>query len=105
MTGFIWGRDRHKLHLSTVQHPKHLGGAALPDLFLYYISGQLKLLRSWFNDASLPDSEAHLAYSLDIPNMWPLLEFPHMYYANSYLFINLPARFGDIPKPLINLMI
>lgn len=82
MVGFILGRARHKLHLSTLQRPKHLGGGdALPDLFLYYVAGQLRLLRRWFTDASLPSSEAHLAHSLEISNMRSLLKYPHLYNA------------------------
>lgn len=81
MAEFIWGRARHKLRISTLQRPKHLGGTALPDLFIYYVAGQLRLIRGWFSDAPLPNSEAQLACILGIQNMWPLLEYPHLYTA------------------------
>lgn len=38
---FIWGSSRHKLPWRVLKCPTELGGAALPDLFLYYIASQL----------------------------------------------------------------
>lgn len=60
-------------HITTLQHPKHLGGAALPDLFIYNAAGHLRFIRSWFSDTPLSSSEAHFACTLGITNMWPLL--------------------------------
>lgn len=38
---FIWGPSRHKLSWKILKCPTELGGAALPDLFLYYLASQL----------------------------------------------------------------
>lgn len=82
MSNFIWGRSRAKLRVASLQRPKDLAGVALPDLFLYYIAGQFRIIRSWFLDGMLPNSEAHLAYVLHIDNFWPLLEYPQLFAKN-----------------------
>lgn len=82
MSNFIWGRSRAKFCVASLQRLKVLAGGALPDLFLYYIAGQFRIIRSWFLGDSLPNSEAHLAYILHIDTFWPLLEYPHLFTRN-----------------------
>lgn len=79
MSGFIWGRARAKLRFTSLQRPKDVAGVALPDLFLYYLAGQVRSIRSWFLDVSLPNSEAHLAHVLGVDNLLTLVEAPHLY--------------------------
>lgn len=79
---FIWGRSRAKPHLSSLQHPNQLARMALLDLFLYYIAGQFRILRSWFLDEQLPPFQAHLAHVLNIRSFWSLLKYPHLFTKN-----------------------
>lgn len=47
LTRFIWSNGRCKLKFSTLQRPNTAAGLAVPDLYLYYLAGQLKHLRTW----------------------------------------------------------
>lgn len=46
-TGFIRANVRCKLKLTTLQRMKPEAGVTLPNMYLYYLAGQLKHLQRW----------------------------------------------------------
>ncbi len=49
---FIWNDKYPRIKLTTLQHPNHAGGLAVPNFELYYWSFQLKALHNWVDPQS-----------------------------------------------------
>ncbi|XP_044161200.1 uncharacterized protein LOC122946001 isoform X1 [Bufo gargarizans] len=80
LSPLIWGNNRRKLSIDVLCRPRDEVGMSLPDLYLYYLSGQLRQLKSWISsDGTLARAEKQLAVFLDIPSLWPVLEQPKLF--------------------------
>uniref|UniRef100_A0A3B1KHZ5 Reverse transcriptase domain-containing protein n=1 Tax=Astyanax mexicanus TaxID=7994 RepID=A0A3B1KHZ5_ASTMX len=49
---FLWNNKQSRIRLATLQLPKTLGGLAVPNFKLYFMSFQLRALRSWLDPES-----------------------------------------------------
>ena len=75
-TTFIWGKGRNRIKLTTLQRAKTEAGMALPNIYRYYLAGQLKHLTGWIVPVTLQMVESHLAHVLQIDNLLIALEAP-----------------------------
>lgn len=78
LTRFIWANGRCKLKLSTLQRPNTAAGLAIPDLYLYYLAGQLKHLRTWVVDEREMRVEKYLLNKMQVGDLLVGLEIAEL---------------------------
>lgn len=105
-SSLIWAQNRRKLKLSTLQSPKLEAGMALPNLYYYFLVGQLWPLPDWLSPVTPAVVEFHLAHVLQLNSPLIALEAPKSVLEKMLPILNLArlvshiAGFKDIEAAL-----
>lgn len=107
----MWAKGRCKVKHTTLQRPKTEAGLALPDMYMYYLAGQLRHLRNWLIQEQSLGVEKHLLNIIQAENLLiglevrgtqlPRVKIPMLSLIQSvWREAKKLTRFKDIPSKL-----